>query len=140
METIERPEADIAFNLKFPKARERTPDNRADFDPAVITLAGDAWKSERGIVVVSKRKAKDLALDVLKDEIARGNGTIPPWCERIPPDTPCITTGMWRKAYELRSLAENKEASARAFYRAANDLIEKRMQVAKHELWVWPTR
>jgi AAA domain len=36
METIERPEADIAFSLKFTKARERTPDNRADFEAAVI--------------------------------------------------------------------------------------------------------
>ena len=73
-------------------------------------------------------------------EIARGHGAIPLPSERIPPETPCITTGAWRKAYELRSLSGNREAAQRAFYRAAKDLIEKRKLVAKHDLWVWPVR
>jgi hypothetical protein len=139
MEEIERPGADVAFRLKFDKARERTPDNRADFEEVVITLANDAWSSEPGgRIGTAKKAATDLALDVLNDEIARGNGTIPAACERIPPDTLCLTVGAWRKAYELRSLAESKEAAERAFYRAAKDLIEKRKLVGKHDLLVWP--
>jgi hypothetical protein len=73
MEAIERPEVDIAFKCKFSKARERTPDNQADFDPAVITLAGDRWTSERGGDIGPKRKtaAKDRALELLIEAIAR---------------------------------------------------------------------
>jgi hypothetical protein len=128
MEDAEHPESDIAFKLTFKKARERNPDNRTDFEPTVITLAGDKWLSEKGNISGSgktKKPLTDLALDVLNDEIARGHGTIPPPSERIPPETPCITTGAWRKAYELRSLSGSREAAERAFYRAAKDLIEK---------------
>ena len=83
MEAIERPEVDIAFKCKFSKARERTPDNRADFDPAVITLAGDSWTSERGGDIGPKRKtaAKDRALELLIEAIAR-HGEIPPATRR----------------------------------------------------------
>ena len=108
-------------------------------DPAVITLAGDTWSSENGASVTgAKRTAKDLALDVLIDEIARGHATIPPATARIPPDTLCITVGAWRKAYELRAVAESEKVGRRAFFRAAKQLTEKLKLVAKHDLWVWP--
>jgi hypothetical protein len=58
IECVDRPEIDIAFNLKFTKARERSPDNRTDFEPAVITLVDDAWSSERG---ANGRKSKRTA-------------------------------------------------------------------------------
>lgn len=45
LEAVERPWADIAFKMKFTKARERTPDNRADFEPQIITLERDQWFS-----------------------------------------------------------------------------------------------
>ena len=48
MEAVESAESDIAFTLKFPKARERDPNNRADFEPVVITLANDQWTVEHG--------------------------------------------------------------------------------------------
>jgi len=141
MERIERPDTDVAFKLSFPKARERAPHNRADFEPAVITLSDDTWMSARGNPArTGRRSATELALDILNDEIARGNGTIPPPNERIPPNTPCITVGAWRKAYEQRTVHENKEAAERSFYRAANKLTETLKTVAKHELWVWPVK
>jgi hypothetical protein len=46
LELLERPGIDIAFNMKFTKARLRAPYNRADFEPAVITLSQDQWASE----------------------------------------------------------------------------------------------
>jgi hypothetical protein len=76
METIEQPGADIAFSLKFSKARECSPENRSDFDPAVITPANDAWTSEQSSHVRTKHNAKDRALEFLKDAIARED-TIP---------------------------------------------------------------
>jgi hypothetical protein len=48
LERIDCPGADIAFRLDFFKSREKTPENRADFEPAIITLGGDQWTSERG--------------------------------------------------------------------------------------------
>jgi hypothetical protein len=51
MEPAANAGADIAFNLEFRKARERTPTNRADFEPAKVALIGDRWTVEAtGIV------------------------------------------------------------------------------------------
>jgi hypothetical protein len=43
MERVETPGADLSFSLKFTKARERTPENRADFDPVTMSLQDDQW-------------------------------------------------------------------------------------------------
>src|SRR5206468_2050561 len=90
LETIDRPGTDIAFSLNFTKARERSPENRADFEPAAITLANDRWESERGRSVSRRKTAGDRAYELLKDTIAR-HGRIPPANQHIPPDTPCVT-------------------------------------------------
>ena len=39
------PGLDIAFRLSFPKARERSPDNRLDFTDCTVTLSNDQWAS-----------------------------------------------------------------------------------------------
>ena len=39
-------DGEVAFDLEFTKARERTPDNRADFLPVRVELADDAWTVE----------------------------------------------------------------------------------------------
>lgn len=46
LEPTERQDTDIAFTLRFNKARERAPHNRADFEPLVVMLADDAWTVE----------------------------------------------------------------------------------------------
>ena len=43
---VKRPDTDVSFTLSFPKARERTPDNREDFTEANIALVNDRWVSE----------------------------------------------------------------------------------------------
>jgi AAA domain/DnaB-like helicase N terminal domain len=48
MEAVEGSDSDIAFSLKFTKARERDPTNRADFEPVVITLGNDQWSVKHG--------------------------------------------------------------------------------------------
>jgi hypothetical protein len=140
MEDVDRPDADIAFNLKFTKARERNPDNRVDFDPAVITLADDRWKSERGAHLRTKREAKDRALELLQDAIAR-EGAIPPTSAHIPPQTPCVTEGLWRRYCEKGCISDGKSEGAprMAFNRAAKKLIEAG-KVGKWDLWVWAVR
>lgn len=43
MERVDVPGADLSFTLKFTKARERTPENRADFQPVTMSLQDDKW-------------------------------------------------------------------------------------------------
>jgi hypothetical protein len=144
MERVERPELDIAFKLTFIKARERSPDNRADFEPAIITLANDRWASERGEHVRAKRTAPDRALELLRDAITR-EGQIPPASQHIPPNTRCVTEGLWRRYCEAGCISEGStdpakraDANRKAFKRATDKLIGQK--VGKWELWVWVIR
>jgi hypothetical protein len=139
MEQIERPGADIAFSLKFTKARERAPENRADFDAAAITLANDEWSSERGGGVSGKLPARERVLELLADEIVR-NGTIPSATARIPPNVPCITEDVWRARCAAGCISEgDEEATARAFRRSAKALLDTG-RIGKHKPWVWIVR
>jgi hypothetical protein len=136
LERVEHPGADIAFQMKFTKARERRPDNRNDFEPAVITLADDKWTSAQGVIVRTKPQAKDRALELLKEAIGR-EGTSPPACAHIPPDTQCVTVGLWRRYCQLGCITEGDERAARkAFERASNALLKAGL-IGKWDLWVW---
>ena len=124
MERIERPEADIAFSLKFTKARERSPENRADFEPAIITLAKDTWTSERGDYVRTKPRTVDRVFDLLQNALTF-DGSIPPADRHIPPDTPCVAEELWRGYCEKGCISEGKpDAFRMAFNRAATKLVE----------------
>jgi hypothetical protein len=57
LEELDRPWADIAVKLKFLKARKRTPENRADFAPVIITLERGQWSFEK----IDEGKPKDTA-------------------------------------------------------------------------------
>lgn len=72
-EAVERPGADIAFSLRFDKARERTPHNREDFAPITVTLANDEWNVEHSAAPRKAKLPSPLALkfhDALLDVLA----------------------------------------------------------------------
>jgi AAA domain len=124
MERVERPEADIAFKLEFTKARERSPENRADFEPAVIALANDTWTSERGDHVRTKPRTVDRVFDLLQNAIAF-DGSIPPADRHIPPNTRCVNEKLWRGYCEKGCIsAGSPDAFRMAFNRAATKLVD----------------
>jgi hypothetical protein len=47
---IERSDTDVSFQLEFRKARERTPETRADFADVNIALVDDKWWSSGAIL------------------------------------------------------------------------------------------
>jgi AAA domain len=144
LERVQRANADIGFKLSFGKARERTPYNRTDFEPAVITLVDDTWTSERGGDIQSgrSRRAPDRALELLKEAIVRV-GEIPPKNEFLPEDRRCVTETTWRDYCAAGFLSEGgssdpaKKADAEraAFKRACKKLLG--CEVGKWHQWVW---
>ena len=54
----------MAFTLSFPKARERTPDNRDDFAEIDIALVDDQWTGDT--VISRKKEAPPLARKFLE--------------------------------------------------------------------------
>ena len=61
---VERTDTDLAFTLSFPKARERTPDNRDDFAEVEVTLIADQWMADT--VVSRKKEVPPLACKFLE--------------------------------------------------------------------------
>ena len=76
-----QPGIDVAFQLTFTKARDRTVDNREDFEDALIKLTrhGDGtekWSSETATHVQPLKKLQPMAqkfLDLLTESIANNN-------------------------------------------------------------------
>jgi hypothetical protein len=111
LESVERAEADIAFALSFTKARERTPDNRADFEPAIIKLQNDEWTSERGSGRKVAKSPPPLArkfYDALIDAIA-ANGVARPQAG----SRPCVTKQEWEDECLRLGLIDTKAADSR---------------------------
>jgi hypothetical protein len=74
LEEEKRPETDLSFKLSFPKARERSATNRADFAETIIALVNDQWESKAA--TDAKGKVDGLALkflDALRDAVIAGN-------------------------------------------------------------------
>ena len=46
LERVERPETDVSFAWSFRKARERTPETRAEFEDVRIALVDNRWTYE----------------------------------------------------------------------------------------------
>jgi AAA domain len=70
LEEVERKGADIAFSLKFTKARECSPDNKADFEPTVIRLAKDQWTAEASKAIGALSPTGRLWYEALLDAFA----------------------------------------------------------------------
>lgn len=143
LKRAERPDADIAFDMSFKKARERTPENRADFHDATVTLANDLWSVQLSPEMKPERRLSGTArhaLDILNDVLSR-EGQIPPACSHVPANTPCVSEKAWRRDFLAKRTGADNDADTqrKAFRRAADKLIELRLAGKWQEL-VWLIR
>jgi AAA domain len=138
LEGIDGNTADIAFNLKFIKARERTPDNRSDFDDAELTLADEHWASSR---IAGSRpprrpaKLEDIALRALDEALATSGKTVAH--PKIAPYTMCVTVDQW-KAYFCQAYVGEADPKSvdKMFYRFAAKL-QAAQTIRSEKPWVW---
>ena len=49
MKRVDTDSDDLTFSLEFTKARERTPENREEFEDVTITLQSDRWELDKGV-------------------------------------------------------------------------------------------
>lgn len=141
LERVERPELDIAFKLSFPKARERSPDNRANFEPAVITLENDKWTSERGDHVQLGRKQAPLrgaalvGFEHLKKCLADAPVEVPP-SKDVPPGVAGVTLDLWRRYLETSGII-NPEGSRREQFRRIRVTLQERRLIRVWAGFAW---
>jgi hypothetical protein len=126
MEAAERPDTDVSFLLKFEKARERTPENRAAFANTKVALVNDQWTSDVAITSIKQKisplgkKFHDALVNATTDSDANKmfncpTATIEEWraeCVRIgllDRDKPRSASALFSK-YKLELIAADKMA------------------------------
>lgn len=130
---------ELTFALKFTKARERTPDNRQDFDDVTIGLVGNQWQITKGGSKTSKvTGAPKIALDLLKRAITDA-GERPPACNHIKPDMLAVRLTLWRQYCDQGQIVETDkpDTKLKTFKRAAQKLQELG-KIGVWGEWVWP--
>jgi hypothetical protein len=134
---LEDPGTDISFTLEFGKARERRPDNRADFRTVNIKLLNDRWTCD-GMHVVKPASVTDTAqrfLDALHNVLA---GDITKGVLEIIDGHRAAHLDAWAKeAMNLGLLDPDKPNSARSLLsKYRRDLVAKH-RIGCSDKWCW---
>jgi hypothetical protein len=135
-------DGEVLFDLEFKKARERTPDNRADYAPIRVELVDDRWESstEQG-TPVGKRKplvpSYQSALDELANVLITKGRSVTH--SEIPPGVTCVTLDEWRAQAKSGGLIEETSAGRAFWYRTRITLKGKHIIGIRGD-WVWLVR
>jgi hypothetical protein len=133
-EEVKRPDTDVSFQIAFPKARERRPENRAEFADTRIALVNDEWTSQP---VSGGGKAKKVPALAEKFFNALANATIGSTAAKMF-SRPTATIEEWRtECFKLGLLDRDKDHSARTlFARHKRELIAANW-IACNETVAW---
>jgi hypothetical protein len=133
-EKVDDPDADIALKLSFTKARQRRPETREDFEPVVLRLKDDAWKSE-GAAPERNRSQGGYALELLRRAIEEAGEQVPGEAANVRG----VSTELWKKYCETFDLSVSDKSSSRdkAFDRARKKLLDKKAIRSKcGKVWI----
>jgi hypothetical protein len=129
-----RGDTDVSFRLEFRKARDRTPETRADFEDVTIALVNDQWVGSATVKQVRPKAGSIDAkfLEVLEGVIASQN-VISVSGRRM------VQSEVWRDACVRCGLLNptklGREGSSRtAFYRYRSHLIAANLIVCEGDL------
>lgn len=136
LESADRPGADIAFTLKFTKARERAPHNRGDFEPAVVTLKGDHWLSDRVSAPKALKSPSPKAKafhDALIDALGAGGAV-----RTQSAGLPSVTVKAWKAECRRKGLLDptKQKSESALFSKYRRELVALKWAICNAE-YVW---
>jgi hypothetical protein len=145
LQPVKRNDTDVSFKLTFPKARDRTPDNRADFAEVNIALVNDGWDSSEAPAEQKQKKTKRLSAraSLVKDSLANllcdvdGSSEKPPFS--VPGNAKAVKREALRKqCYRAGFCAdlETENARTKALGRAIEELQAAR-NIGVQDGWIW---
>jgi hypothetical protein len=140
-ERLERSGADVAFTLKFPKCRRRTPENRSDFASIEVTLECGQWSYSPAETPNGKKgklpDSAQLCLDALRKAIDE-LGQTPPPSSATGGVRSAVKLDQWRDMFRRISPYGDDQSDTRqkTFKRGTERLFAERI-VTKWSEWVW---
>jgi hypothetical protein len=141
------PERLIEFRLEFPKARERTPKNRSDFDNVNIWLDEDqGWQSDRGHILRSmpRRPTRTPTPQRLDEKFydALVNALTSPQAQPTPQSAnrKATTFDQWRQACVQMGLLDQAPHTARTLFAKHRRQLIALGWIACNDPFVWVTK
>jgi len=137
MERNHGSQADISFNLKFQKARRRTPATRQYYDPVSIELVDNEWRSSEAVGGTVKLPPREkLALRILQSYLSE-HGEKRITMRDGPAVTACKWQG-WRDFLKQRGVTnEDKPDSERSQWRTIKNKLQSQQVITINGEWVW---
>jgi hypothetical protein len=114
---VERANTDISFTLEFRKARERTPETRADFENTTISLIDDQWMEEGGRRQPGKPSTQEASVLRVLDELLCSSNVVTHKGRRA------VHSESWKAECLRRALATSHTFSTYRSRLAGKDLI-----------------
>jgi hypothetical protein len=138
MERIKDTTDDIAFSLTFTKARERTPENRGDFESVTTSLRGDEWLHGK----TSERPKKlsvtqQLAYDALTSLTAKHGEPLPSSYE-MPAGLLSVAVSVFRAELLARGIIDKDGSNPRARYAEITKVLKVSGHAAERDGRIWP--
>ena len=136
LDAVKRPDTDVSFKAKFPKARERTPQTRPDFQDVIVALVNDEWEHQL-TVMPTQKKISDMAqkfLDALTNVVGSDKAV------KLPGKRIAARFEDWRAECVYLSLidAKDKPDAARSlFSRHKRELIAANRIACQNSEFAW---
>jgi hypothetical protein len=128
-EKVERPDTDVSFKLEFRKARERTPQTRADFADINVALVNNEWTYSGSGAKMQPSPHGRKFLNALVNALA-GDDTTTISGRR------CVTLDTWKGECGAIGLMEQDKRGLTLFSKYKVELIT-RNQIACSETMAW---
>jgi hypothetical protein len=137
MERNHGSQADISFNLKFQKARRRTPKTRQYYEPVTIELIENEWRSSEAVGNSVKLPPREkTALRILQNLLAE-KGEKRVTMRDGPVVTACLLDD-WREQLKQRGVTnEDKPSSERSQWRSIKNKLQSQQVITINGEWVW---
>jgi AAA domain len=138
MENVQDAKADLCFSLKFTKARERTPDNRENFEQITIKLVEGEWLHEIGKAVTNRRLSRKqrLAHQALTS-IITSEGKPVPAAFQLPLGLQCVPVQRFKDELLSRGIVDKGGKNPRARFAEVIDALKDRFVAAEKDGLIW---
>jgi KaiC/GvpD/RAD55 family RecA-like ATPase len=139
MERVEIPGADLAFTLKFTKARERSPENRADFEPVTMSLKGGKWTYEKTEKASSGRLSdrQQLAFEALVS-LATEHGDPLPASYELPQGILAVSVTAFKNEMLARGVVNSEASNPRARLHEIINGLKRHHVAGERDGRIWP--
>jgi hypothetical protein len=126
---VEHTDADICFQFEFRKARERTPESRADYQDVTIALVGDKWQGT--VAAINRDKPSPQEVGVLKgfDDLVNDGKAV----QRADGQW-AVKHDDWERECLRRYFVKNKDA-----FRACRSRLASKNIIECDGEWSWRT-